>query len=63
LQGDTSSLRMGWSARAGPRALCLRPQDMAWRWLDDAALELAFSLRGCYATGHARAGRDLRRAA
>lgn len=33
------------------RALRLRPGDMAWRWLDDGALELAFVLpAGSYAT-------------
>ncbi len=55
LQGDTANrLRNGLEGaglKQERRALRLRPQDMAWRWLDDAALELAFSLQpGCYAT-------------
>ena len=55
MAGDTASrLRKGLED-AGlaqeRRALRLRPQDLAWRWLDDGALELAFSLPpGCYAT-------------
>ncbi len=33
------------------RALRLRPQDLAWRWLDADVLELGFALpSGCYAT-------------
>ena len=33
------------------RALRLRPQGLAWRWLADDLLELAFALpAGCYAT-------------
>ena len=33
------------------RALRLRPERLAWRWPDDAALELRFELPpGCYAT-------------
>ncbi|MDR6935167.1 tRNA pseudouridine(13) synthase TruD [Luteibacter sp. 3190] len=33
------------------RALRLRPRDLAWRWLDDGALEVAFGLpAGAYAT-------------
>lgn len=55
LQGDTANrLRNGLEGaglKQERRALRLRPQDMAWRWLDDAALELAFALPpGCYAT-------------
>ena len=55
LQGDTANRLRNGLEDAGleqeRRALRLRPQDMAWRWLDDAALELAFSLPpGCYAT-------------
>ena len=55
LQGDTAArLRTGLE-RAGlkqeRRALRLRPQDMAWCWRDDGALELGFALPpGCYAT-------------
>lgn len=55
LAGDTAArLRTGLE-RAGlkqeRRTLRLRPQDMAWRWLDDGALELGFGLPpGCYAT-------------
>ena len=55
LQGETAMrLRAGLEhARLSQerRALRLRPQDMAWRWLDDGALELRFALApGCYAT-------------
>ncbi len=33
------------------RALCLRPDDLRWRWLDEASLELSFYLQsGAYAT-------------
>ena len=33
------------------RALRLRPHGLAWRWLEDAVLELSFALpAGCYAT-------------
>lgn len=33
------------------RALRLRPRDLAWRWLDDGSLEVAFGLpAGAYAT-------------
>ena len=53
--GDTATrLRQGLE-RAGlkqeRRALRLRPDALAWRWLDDGALELRFDLPpGCYAT-------------
>ena len=55
MAGDTAGrLRKGLEGaglKQERRALRLRPQDMAWRWLDDAALELAFALpAGCYAT-------------
>jgi tRNA pseudouridine13 synthase len=55
MAGDTASrLRTGLERadlKQERRALRLRPQDMAWRWLDDAVLELAFALPpGCYAT-------------
>ena len=55
MAGDTAGrLRSGLERadlKQERRALRLRPQDMAWRWLDDAALELAFALPpGCYAT-------------
>jgi tRNA pseudouridine13 synthase len=55
LAGDTASrLRKGLEGaglKQERRALRLRPQDMAWRWHDDAALELGFALPpGCYAT-------------
>lgn len=55
LAGDTAlRLREGLE-RAGlkqeRRALRMRPEGLAWRWLDDAALELRFDLPpGCYAT-------------
>ena len=55
MQGDSATrLRTGLE-RAGlkqeRRGLRLRPQDMAWRWLDDGALELGFALPpGSYAT-------------
>ena len=55
LAGDTAArLRTGLE-RAGlkqeRRALRLRPQDMAWQWREDGALELRFALApGCYAT-------------
>ncbi|HWS78313.1 MAG TPA: tRNA pseudouridine(13) synthase TruD, partial [Thermomonas sp.] len=55
LEGDTAArLRTGLE-RAGlnqeRRALRLRPQDMGWRWRDEAVLELRFALPpGCYAT-------------
>ena len=33
------------------RALRLQPRELAWRWLEDAVLELSFALpAGCYAT-------------
>jgi tRNA pseudouridine13 synthase len=55
MAGDTAGrLRSGLERadlKQERRALRLRPQDMAWRWLDDAVLELAFALPpGCYAT-------------
>lgn len=55
LEGDTASrLRDGLeraSLKQEHRALRLRPGGLAWRWLDDAALELRFDLPpGCYAT-------------
>ena len=55
MQGDSATRLRGGLERAGlkqeRRALRLRPQDLAWRWLDDGALELGFSLPpGCYAT-------------
>lgn len=51
---DAAALRMGLE-HAGlnqeRRALRLRPADLSWRWLDDAALELTFALPpGAYAT-------------
>ena len=55
LAGDeAAALRLGLEA-AGlnqeRRGLRLRPTDLAWRWRDDGALELAFSLPpGAYAT-------------
>ena len=55
LAGDeAAALRLGLEA-AGlnqeRRGLRLRPTDLAWRWRDDGALELAFSLpAGAYAT-------------
>ncbi|HSD18346.1 MAG TPA: tRNA pseudouridine(13) synthase TruD [Thermomonas sp.] len=55
LAGDTASRLRSGLERAGlkqeRRALRLRPGQLAWRWLDDAALELRFDLPpGCYAT-------------
>jgi tRNA pseudouridine13 synthase len=55
MQGDTATRLRNGLERAGlkqeRRALRLRPQDMAWSWLDDGSLELHFSLPpGCYAT-------------
>ncbi len=55
MQGDTATRLRNGLERAGlkqeRRALRLRPQDLAWRWLDDGALELGFALPpGCYAT-------------
>ena len=55
LQGDTASRLRGGLERAGlkqeRRALRLRPDELAWQWRDDAALELRFALPpGCYAT-------------
>lgn len=55
LGGDTASrLRTGLES-AGleheRRALRMRPQELAWQWLSDDALELRFTLGpGCYAT-------------
>ncbi len=51
---EADALRLGLEA-AGlnqeRRGLRLRPKELAWRWLDDGALELAFSLpAGAYAT-------------
>ena len=55
LDGDSASRLRGGLEHAGlkqeRRALRLQPQALAWRWLDDAALELRFDLPpGCYAT-------------
>lgn len=55
MQGDTAIRLRNGLERAGlkqeRRALRLRPDAIAWRWLDDGALELAFALPpGCYAT-------------
>ena len=55
LEGDTASRLRAGLERAGlkqeRRALRLRPDGLAWRWLDDGALELRFDLPpGCYAT-------------
>lgn len=55
LESDTASRLRDGLERAGlkqeRRALRLRPQALAWRWLDDATLEIAFDLPpGCYAT-------------
>lgn len=55
LAGDSASRLRDGLERAGlkqeRRALRLRPEGLAWRWLDDAALELRFDLPpGCYAT-------------
>lgn len=55
LEGDTAARLRSGLERAGlkqeRRALRLRPQDMAWGWHDDAALELRFGLpAGTYAT-------------
>ena len=55
LEGDSASRLRGGLEHAGlkqeRRALRLQPQALAWRWLDDAALELRFDLPpGCYAT-------------
>ena len=55
LQGDSASRLRAGLERAGlkqeRRALRLRPVDLAWRLLDDGALELRFELPpGCYAT-------------
>ena len=55
LEGDSASRLRGGLEHAGlkqeRRGLRLQPQALAWRWLDDAALELRFDLPpGCYAT-------------
>lgn len=55
MAGDTAGrLRSGLERadlKQERRALRLRPQDMAWCWRDDGALELRFGLpSGCYAT-------------
>jgi len=55
MQGDTATRLRNGLERAGlkqeRRALRLRPDAIAWRWLDDGALELALALPpGCYAT-------------
>ena len=51
---DALALRAGLEAeglKQERRALRLRPAGLAWRWLDDDALELAFALPpGAYAT-------------
>src|SRR5690606_19878594 len=52
--GDSLALRTGLEAaglRQERRATRLRPDGLAWRWLDAATLELAFALpAGTYAT-------------
>lgn len=68
MQGDTATRLRDGLQRAGlkqeRRALRLRPQDLAWRWLDDGALELGFGLPpGCYATTVLRELGDLADAA
>ena len=55
LEGDSASRLRSGLENAGlkqeRRALRLRPERLAWRWVDDAALELRFELPpGCYAT-------------
>jgi len=49
-----SSLRSGLQGaglKQERRALRMRPQELAWRWLSEGALELRFALApGCYAT-------------
>lgn len=55
LSGDSSlALRSGLETaglKQERRALRLRPQALAWEWLDAASLQLAFALpAGCYAT-------------
>jgi tRNA pseudouridine13 synthase len=55
MAGDTAGrLRSGLERadlKQERRALRLRPQEMAWSWRDDGALELRFGLpAGCYAT-------------
>lgn len=55
LEGDSASRLRSGLEQAGlkqeRRALRLRPERLAWRWPDDAALELRFELPpGCYAT-------------
>lgn len=52
--GDSLALRTGLEAaglKQERRATRLRPDGLAWRWIDDQALELSFALpAGCYAT-------------
>lgn len=55
MQGDSATRLRNGLERAGlkqeRRALRLRPEALAWHWLDDGALELRFDLPpGCYAT-------------
>jgi len=55
MQGDSATRLRNGLERAGlkqeRRALRLRPDALAWRWLQDNVLELAFALPpGCYAT-------------
>lgn len=55
MQGDSATRLRNGLERAGlkqeRRALRLRPEALAWHWLDDGALELRFELPpGCYAT-------------
>lgn len=55
LQGDTATRLRAGLERAGlkqeRRALRLRPDALAWTWLDQSSLQLTFALpAGCYAT-------------
>jgi len=55
LQGDSATRLRSGLERAGlsqeRRALRLHPQELAWHWHDDGALQLEFGLPpGCYAT-------------
>ena len=55
LEGDSASRLRAGLERAGlkqeRRSLRLRPDGLAWQWMDDSALELRFALPpGCYAT-------------